>query len=175
MADQAKGTARPSRIGRIVLVVSLALNFAVAGVVIGSLVSGRASDGAPRSFDLGVGPMARALTQDERRDIARDLRSDRSLRGLNPRGRANRVIEALTADPFDPDALRSVIGETATRSAALQARAQEITVQKIIAMSPERRLEFAEQLKAEFRRGRSENTTRNGGANGPGRPAGSGG
>ena len=92
MADKTPQASRPGRLWKIVLVVSLALNLAVAGLVIGAAIKGRFGDGPPRSFDLGAGPISRALEPEERRQIMRDLRQDRALRDFNPRETAAALL-----------------------------------------------------------------------------------
>lgn len=150
MAEDKLPASRPSRLWRIVLVVSLALNLAIAGIVVGAVVSGRAGDGPPRSFELGIGPMARALEPQERRAIGRALRQDRSLRGVDFRGRVNDMIAALRAEPFDPEALRALMEEQSASIAGIQAKAQDATLSQIIAMTPDRRRAFADQVAEEL-------------------------
>jgi uncharacterized membrane protein len=147
MADN---PAKPSRLWRIVLVCSLALNLAVAGIVIGTVSSGRAGDGPPRNFDLGVGPMARALSPQERRQIGRSLRQDRALRGVDLRDRLARMSDSLRAEPFDPAALAGLLDAQNTQMAGVQDQAQEALLNTIAAMTSARRAEFADQLMAEF-------------------------
>ncbi len=118
---------RPRRLWRIVLVASLALNLAVGGIVAGSVVSGRLGKGPPRSFDLGLGPIARALEPQERRAIGRNLRQNRALRDLDLRGRVDEVIALLRAEPFDPQALEALMDQQAAEVAGFQARAQDQT------------------------------------------------
>ncbi|KQB97167.1 hypothetical protein AL073_08910 [Loktanella sp. 1ANDIMAR09] len=155
MAEDKTPQARPSRLWRVVLVLSLALNLAVVGVIVGSAASGRWKDGPPRSFDLGLGPIARALEPQERRAIGRQLRNDRSLRDFDLRDRVNRVVAALQADPFDPDVLRALLADQSARMTTVQATAQEVVVEEIIAMTPERRRAFAERVLEEMSRARS--------------------
>ncbi|WP_342068624.1 periplasmic heavy metal sensor [Yoonia algicola] len=160
--DKAPQT-RPSRLWRIVLVLSLALNLAVVGVVVGSAVSGRWGEGPPRSFDLGLGPVARALEPQERRAIGRKLREDRSLRGFDLRGRVNLVVAALQAEPFDPDVLLALLAEQSQQIATVQATAQEVMLEQIVAMTPARRRAFADQVLEEMSRARRPRDRTSGG------------
>ncbi|MEL6685340.1 MAG: periplasmic heavy metal sensor [Pseudomonadota bacterium] len=163
MAEKPMPTARPSRLWRIVLVVSLALNLAVVGVVVGSVVSGRAGDGPPRSFDLGIGPIARALEPQEKRAVSRSLRQDRSLRNLDFRGRVNDMVTALRAEPFDADALRALMADQAAAVSDIQTKAQDATLELIVAMTPERRRAFADQVAEELSRVRPPRSRNSGG------------
>lgn len=163
MVEDKTPAAGPSRLWRIVLVLSLALNLAVVGVVVGAAASGRWGDGPPRSFDLGLGPLSRALAPEERRAIGRRLREDRSLRSFDLRERVNRVVATLQAEPFDPDALRGLLAEQNQRIATVQATAQEVILEQIIAMTPERRRAFADQLLEEMSRVKGPRARNSGG------------
>lgn len=159
----AETTGKPGRVWKIVLVLSLALNLAVAGIVVGAVASGRVGDNGPRSFDLGVGPMARALLPRERRDIARSLRDGRAARDLEPRARIGRMAALLQAEPFDPAALQALMDEQSQKMDAVQAQAQAALLATITAMTPERRQEFAAQLTKELSRPRLPRDRRSGG------------
>lgn len=150
MADH--GKTRPSRLWRGVLVVSLALNLAVVGVVGGAMVAGRFGDHPSPRIDFGVGPLARALPDDERRAIGRALRQDSSLRGHDFRGQMAAVAAALRADPYDPAVTEALIAQQAERLSRVQAQARMAVLDRIAAMSPERRHAFADRLDKDLRR-----------------------
>lgn len=151
MADK---QAKNGRAVRIVLVVSLALNLAVAGLVVGSFASGRMGDGPPRSFDLGIGSMARALAPEDRRQIGAALRRARPMGDFNPRGQIELMIAALRAEPFDADALRAVMGDQALRASQVQSAAQAVVIDHISTMTVADRTAYADRLVAEFSRER---------------------
>lgn len=163
MVDDKVKPAGPSRLWRIVLVVSLALNLAVVGLIGGSLVSGNIGAGPPRSFDLGIGPVARALSPEERRSVGRSLRQDRGLRDVDLRGRGREMMAVLTAEPFDPDAMSTVLAAQSQQVADLQASARNAFVETIAGMTPARRAEFAEQVLNELSKDRPRNRSRDGG------------
>jgi len=139
---------------KVVLIVSLALNLLVAGFVVGTLVSGRLGDGAPRNFELGVSPVARALTASERRAVGRDLRRARVLRDLAPREHAADVVAVLQAQTFDPQALRAAFAAQGAELLDVQDRASDALVEVIARMTPERRAAFAADIAAWIARGR---------------------
>jgi hypothetical protein len=146
---------------RIALVLSLALNLAVVGIVVGSYASGRVGDGPPRSFDLGLGPVSRALLPEERREIGRNLRQNRVMRDVDLRDRVDGMSAVLRAEPFDPEALRVLMDDQAAQISNVQAKAQDAFLAQIAAMTPERRRMFADQLLQEMskdRRRRSDNS-----------------
>ena len=152
MADMSK--TGPSRVWRGVLVLSLAMNLAVVGLVVGAGVSGRFGDRPPRSFDFGLGPVARALEPRERRQIGLALRRDGALRDMDLRGNAAAMIAALRADPFDAGQLQDLMVAQAGQMATLQRNAQAAFLDQITAMSPHRRAAFADRLQEELSRGR---------------------
>jgi uncharacterized membrane protein len=154
---------RPSRIWRIVLVVSLALNLAIVGMVGGAMVSGRFGDGPPERIDFGLGLMSRALTSEERRAIGRDLRQDGNLRDHDFRGQMAAMTAALRADPYDPVVMQSLLEDQAARLSQVQARARIAVLDRIAAMSPDRRRAFADRLEEEMQRPRQMRDTRSGG------------
>ena len=155
MADDVTPRAKLSRRMRILLVLSLALNLAVIGLIVGAGVSGRFGDRPPRSFDFGLGPVARALESDERRAIGRELRRDGALRGYDMRQGANDMVAALRAEPFEPETLRELMALQAAHVGQLQRSAQDALLDQITAMTPERRAAFAEKLEQELQRGRA--------------------
>lgn len=162
MADRLESSARPSRIWRIVLVVSLALNLAVVGVVGGAMLSGKFRDGPPSRFDFGLGLVSRALAEDERREIGRALRQDRSLRNHDFRGQMAAMATALRAEPFDRGVLQQLLDDQAEHLSQVQARARTAVLDKIAAMSPERRRAFADRLVEELQRNRPGRDARSG-------------
>ena len=154
MADpNAAPTPKPARLWRIVLVLSLALNLAVVGIVAGAVLSDRTGDRPPRSFDLGIGPVAQALNRQERREVGRMLRQAQVLRDLDPRGRAAEMLAVLQSEPLDVDRLRAVFRQQGADVVRLQSTAQEALLTTIINMSPQRRAAFAAALAEEIQRG----------------------
>lgn len=154
MVENTPAATKPRRIWKIVLALSLALNLAVAGIVVGSIASGRAGPDGPRSFDLGIGPMTRALTRQERRAIGQSLRESRALHDLNPRERIGGLVAALQADPFDPAVLQALLDAQSQKMDDVQMRAQAAFLALVTDMTPERRAEFAAQLREELSRPR---------------------
>ncbi|PUB12094.1 periplasmic heavy metal sensor [Yoonia sediminilitoris] len=161
MADPAKPG--PGWVWRTVLVVSLALNLLVVGVIGGAIVTGRIGGDAPRSFDLGLGPLARTLEREERRAIGRTLRRDPDVRRMGVRAQLAAMVAALRQDPFDPDQLRAIMAEQSNRLATLQQKAQAALIDQIAAMDPARRLQFADRLQRELDNPRRRGDGRSGG------------
>ncbi|PYE85886.1 periplasmic heavy metal sensor [Pseudoroseicyclus aestuarii] len=146
----------PPRRFRWLLIASLALNLAVAGLVLGAVLFGPARHGPPRNVDFALGPVVRALGPEVMRDIRETMRADPALR---PPGRGERrafeetLLEALRAEPFVPEALSRQLGAMRQRVTAVQTAAQEAAVAALEALSPEERAEIADRLEREMQEG----------------------
>lgn len=140
---------------RIALAVSVALNLLVVGVVAGAMLR----EGGPRGRMMGeldFGPFAEALTGEDRdalrrafverapdmRDMRRQMRAD--FQGL---------LSALRAEPFDAGALRQAMAGQAERMAERLQLGQELMLERLEAMSPEARAQFADRLEERLRHG----------------------
>ncbi len=155
---QASDTAAPMRRSlRILLVLSLALNLAVIGVVGGAVLSGRGKPGPFGGFDVTLGPFARALSHEDRRAIGDALRNRSD---LGPEGRGSRkaalaaFLAALETDPFDPTEVRSMFDAQRDRALRGMGAGQEMLLARIVAMTPIERAEFAGRLRTELDDGR---------------------
>lgn len=143
---------------RIVLFVSLALNLLVAGLFVGAVMSHR--DGTARHhprFDQFAGPMSRAMSQEDRRAIGREMR--KAFRGERPTREAvkaeyDRVIAALEAVPFDAKAVRDSVDRQMVATDRRLRLGREVLVQRIEAMSDAERAAFAARLKHELAKAR---------------------
>jgi len=146
----------PFRWGRVVLVTSLALNLAVAGVV-GGAVLGRFGpdrhDIAAR--DIGLGLFSEALDPEDRKALRRayvqanpDRRADRQ----NMREDLQTVLTALRAEPFEVETLRQALEAGAVRIAARQEQGQAIVLNHLAKMTPTARAEVADRLEETLKR-----------------------
>jgi uncharacterized membrane protein len=161
MVDTAKG--KPTRGWRVILILSLALNFIVVGIVAGTAMSGRLGKGPPRAFEFGPGPLARALEPADRRALGRVLRRDGDVRRMDMRGQFTLILSSLRQDPFDPAALRGLMDEQGERFRAVQAKSSEALITRIMAMTPDERAAFADRFEHEMRRPRRSRDDRSGG------------
>jgi uncharacterized membrane protein len=137
---------------RIVLVVSLAFNLAVIGLVAGHVLT----DGPDRrSPDSGLWRYGTAMPEPHRRSMLRTMRESRphweaARRDLRE-GRA-RLAAALTAEPFEPASVAAVLAEERRLIGALAVRGEGILVAQIGEMTAEERRAYAEALLAPRRR-----------------------
>jgi len=138
---------------RWLLVVSLALNLLVAGLLVGAVLR---HDGPRRHMELGPGPFAQALSPEDRRAILTELR-DRP--GVGPPNREERqqamseVLAALRSEPFDPGQVEAALASQSDRVASVGRAIQAAMIERIAAMSAEDRAAFADRLETELARG----------------------
>jgi uncharacterized membrane protein len=136
---------------RVLLFVSLALNLLVAGLVLGDILTltGGGPGRGPRPAELALGPVARALDEDDRRAILDSLRGDPDLRPLG-RGEVEtglrELATTLRADPFVPDAFRAALTMQNRLVIDAQAAVQGALLTQVEVMSPEERAAFADRL-----------------------------
>lgn len=145
---------KPRKVWQIVLVFSLALNLLIAGLVVGAVASGRFQDGPPRSFNFGAGPVAAALSPQERRQLARSMRRDRVFRDVDLRGRVETLTSVLRAEPFDQAAFGALLTEQTAQVTAMQETAQVALLATVAAMTPARRQAFADEVARELSKSR---------------------
>lgn len=145
MADPA-APPRPRRLWRVLLVVSLALNLAIAGLVVGALVR---NDGKPPTRSgaaLSLGPIGSALSGSDRRAILREVHRDGGLQSLRPGREVDAVIAAVTAQPFDPAALDAALAEGKARRDAVVAAATRALILRVTDMTDQERADFAQRI-----------------------------
>ncbi len=153
MADQP--TVKPNRLWRILLVASLALNVAVLGLVGGALMRDKVGGRPPQGVEFGMGPLGQALSKNDRRQIGRAIRAQVDFsRGerVSPRLALRDVQVVLRSDPFDPEALSTILARTMERSQRVQGAAKDAFIEHITQMSPEERGAFADRLEEGLKR-----------------------
>ena len=139
------------------LAASVAINLAVAGLVVGAIWRGQ--DGQRRDFvrDLGFGVYSEALSPEDRKALRQsfrekmpEFRKARVEMGQDLQG----ILSALRANPFDAEALKARLLTKNQRSAGQLALGQELIRDLMLGMSPEARLAFADRLEGRLRHGK---------------------
>jgi uncharacterized membrane protein len=145
---------RTPRWVQVLLVVSLAANLMVAGLVVGAWLRGGPHGMAGR--DPGFGPFAAALSDDDRRALRRaflsrmpEMRENRMALRRDMQG----VLAALHADPFDAAALDSAMDAALARLGDRISVGQSLLVERITAMDSTERTAFADRLETALARG----------------------
>lgn len=157
MTDTSNEIARPPRWQRWLLITSLALNLAVAGVVIGAFVRGGPDGHREGRVDLTLGPVVDALPDTDRRALRRAIMSSgrlgpESRRAL--RADFDQVLDLLRAPEFDEAALSEVLSRQRGRVAEVQDAALDALLDRISAMDPATRAAFADRLENRLSSGR---------------------
>ena len=151
MAETKKSSMRPAL--RVVLIVSLALNLLVAGVLVGGISKGRQY--SPKgNFDISVGPFSRAFEEEDRRAIRDDLRA-RMAEFPTPQDQSasmQSLIAAMRADPFVEEAVIEQFENQRENAAEAMRIGQEVVLNRLREMSVEEREEFTERLMREAMR-----------------------
>ncbi|PZR00234.1 MAG: hypothetical protein DI533_06495 [Cereibacter sphaeroides] len=160
MAEQVPDpVATPRRLSpkamKIVLILSLGLNLVTLGVVGGAMVHGMSERDKPKFRDLAFGPFTEALSPEDRQALRRAFRQDggnpRDIRQEMQQGFAD-LLTALRAEPFDAGALRAVFAAMQARMQARMDFGQRLLADRIVAMTPEARTQFAERLEELMKR-----------------------
>lgn len=150
----------PGRGLRWALAISVALNLAVVGGVIGAAINaGEMGPRADFARDLGFGPFTEALKPEER-DVLRkaflarapELRNARRQNWADMAG----LLAALRAEPFDAGRLSELLTAQNQRMAGQLALGQAMMRDFLIEMEPTARRNFADRLEERLRHRRSD-------------------
>ena len=126
------------------LVVSIALNLLLAGYLVGRINKGTAPQAHDPTFTFPQ--FARHLSKTRRDEMRPMIRQH--MRHLRPdvrqmRGHRQALNTAITAQPFDPEALAQALSAMHTAQQKLLIGTQESFVQFVTALSKEERQQFA--------------------------------
>lgn len=132
------------------LVISLAANLVVAGIVIGS-VFGHRHNGRPESFSGGgIRPYVASLPESQRRQVRdRLVRNRETLRAVRQEMRQSEgaVRAAMAATPFDADALEAAFAAQREIYDGIAANGHHALVEILSGMSGDERAQFIANLK----------------------------
>ncbi|WP_135501454.1 periplasmic heavy metal sensor [Roseovarius aestuariivivens] len=139
---------------RVLLVVSLAVNLLIAGGVIGAAVTG----GGPwrgHALHGGGGPMARALSDEDRRILRSRMHGERApdLAARQAHRDAMRdLIRLLRATPYDSGAVTVQMAQIRGHFETRMARGQALLAERLAEMTAAERAAYADRLEAALRR-----------------------
>ena len=147
---------RAPRWMKVALVVSVALNLTVAGAVAGAALFGPDRDHGLKVREVGFGPFDRALSLKDREALRQEFQT--RLGGRWSEMKAMRqdlrdLLAALRADPFQPDTLWTLAAQQEQRLTERLKLGQKLLIERVISMSPEERLRFADRLEEEMSHG----------------------
>ncbi len=160
--DNTKDAPKNRRWVKILLVLSLALNLLIVGMVVGALTGHRFGGGDAGSRialrDISHGPYTRALSVEDRKVIGemmrKELGTDReNIPKLRQSYRA--LLRALRADTYDAAKVRHLIDEQQAFVVSRQQLGQRLMLERFSAMTPSQRRAFAKRLERVLARLRS--------------------
>lgn len=155
MAEDAKRTSTPLWI-RLLLIASLAINLAVAGMVIGAISSGGGPGQARDAVrEARSTPFIRALDPEDRRGLARDMirqRDDYRESRDALRARFDALLAALRAEELDQAELQNLLEEQRKALQARNAIGEKVIVERVAQMTLDERRAYADRLEAEVKR-----------------------
>ncbi|MBL4873208.1 MAG: periplasmic heavy metal sensor [Rhodobacteraceae bacterium] len=143
---QPKGTPRWIKIA---LIVSVAVNLGIAGVIGGAAL--RAPEIRRNNIEApeGVAMLARAMPAEHQRELRQNLRSRRGdLRSERKELRSllDRFVVALRAEPFEIDAVSAVFADQRLMLTTLTAAGHKSVIEQIEKMSPQDREKYIRRL-----------------------------
>ncbi len=133
---------------KLLFALSLALNLAVLGAVAGAVWrhGGLAERGGA---DRLAGPaLLRALEPEDRRAVFRAARAARPDTAPEAGQRIARLVEALSAEPLDADAVRALATEQRMQASARLGAVSEAWQARVLAMSAAERAAYARRLES---------------------------
>jgi uncharacterized membrane protein len=145
------------------LLMSLALNLLIVGIVVGFAIS----PNSPRNIDRVGGntrsmigkPFVRALPHEERQALIKAIRAESGRLRENRnalRERFEALLVSLRADPFEPEAVARLLQEQRSVAVRRQKIGEELLIGRLAAMSPDQRTAYADRLAHALRRFRRD-------------------
>jgi len=139
---------------RVLLVVSLAVNLAVVGAVAGWVLRHGGHHGHhPSRLDMAGGPLTRALSDADRREIGRRMREVWRERGggrMQMRASFDALVADLRSVPFDPGRVAQRLRQQREGFAARLEMGQEVLIGHLSQMSDAERAAYADRLERQI-------------------------
>lgn len=143
---------------------SLTLNLLVIGAIVGVRVGEFGPDRHPRSMhdrvrvDLALGPFARSLPEEARRDAMRMLDDRAGAHKLSRDALAQQftdMLAILRSEPFDAEALGEIFDAQSDSARGRAVIGRDVLLEQIETMSDEERARYADRLERGFQRAMS--------------------
>lgn len=135
------------RILRLSLIVSVALNLVVLGIVAGAALRDPPRPHPDRGPAFGM--FDRALTEDDRKALREAFRREApDFRDEWQRMQADLgdLLTALRADPYDPAGVEAIFARQLERGQRMAGLGQRLMMERLAAMTPAERADFADRL-----------------------------
>ena len=158
--DEARATGGMRGWVKVLLVLSLALNLLVLGLVAGAgwhhYQRGEGWHHGKRShMPMGLRLYGRALERGDREALIAAARAEMGEAGAGRRelrAHFSGVVTVLRAEPFSPEALAEALAAQRATAGAYFARGHDLLVAHVAGMSPEARRVFADRLEGRLER-----------------------
>lgn len=130
---------------RLLLGGSLALNLLFVGLFVGAAMRFGGPDRKPPQPSVGAA-LFREMPREHRRALFSTMRSHHDIDGSRRASEAQAVVQALRAQPFDPDALSRVVGQQLNRRSTWLAATQDDWLARVAEMSAQDREAYADRI-----------------------------
>ncbi len=138
--------------------VSMALNLLIVGIAAGWMFSAKGPSKGERisgpSRSLIGEPFVRALSKEDRESLIKSIRSNQDRLRENRKALKTRFesfLIAVTADPFDADAVRELLGAQRSVAVNRQEIGETLLIERLSSMNLEQRQEYAARLSRSLR------------------------
>jgi len=142
---------------RLLLVVSLALNLLVVGLIGGAVIMrGKWQQHHMARLEMMGGPMTRALNRADRRAIGREMREsfgDRQAMHEEMRAGMESLIADIKAVPFDAAAVGQYMAKHHAQFSARLELGQALLLERLLQMDDGERAAYAERLQTAMKQG----------------------
>lgn len=131
------------------LIASVVANLALVGFLVGTTMGPPAWRPVPFDVAAGLGRMVRFLPEDRRTEVFGDIDPRREVRtALRTMRRAQHGIEAaMSAEPFDPDALAAALDEFREQFATSQQGSHAAFVTVMQRLTPDERRQLVDSMR----------------------------
>ncbi len=142
--------ARAARRFKWLLGVSLALNLAIVGLIIGAVFHGHPG---PSSSHMRSGfALVAALEREDRKAVLQGLRERGREQRQAHRGYHEALLDQLRSEEFSPDTLRGLVTESANGLRDVQDEVAERLLARLSEMSLQERRDYADRVERKLRR-----------------------
>jgi len=144
---------------KILLVISLGMNLAVVGLVIGAKISGHGPRGMSQANGSGMRALMHALPNGKRADVRKYFHESRGkIRAKDNAMRVSldNIAAVITAQPFDANALNEAFSVQRAHIVTITQNAQQAFVAIIASMTDKERAEYVDNMNEQRQKWRKE-------------------
>jgi len=146
---------------KILLVISLGMNLAVVGLVIGAKISGHGPRGMSHASGSGMRALMHALPNSKRADVRKYFHENRDkIRAKDDvmRTSLDNIATAITAQPFDANVLNEAFSAQRAHIVTMTENAQQAFVAIIASMTDKERAQYVDNMKEQRHKWRKKHS-----------------